>query len=517
MQVVCGHCGKGIQADPDPSGQMDCPHCGEAIRLPSTDPSKSVSGAKALREVEGYAAVARSVRHKRIDFLCTGCRKRLGAPLENAGRSVACPHCGTTLVVPQLDSGPDPSARPSRKARRAASRAKAASAAAARRSNGARAAAAGEPTTPALSVRTVATVAAVVVGVGLVIGAALLIMNVLDGSDSGGAGRVADVIDPDGSAQPGQSSPATEPADAGAAEPGPAVEAAGPVACEVVQVRRDVFANAGYLAAPLASVYVKVTVRIDPDQRTVAFNTYGDAVVLSIGGQDYEALGALSGCSVFPLTGVRVPASVGAGQPREVRFLFEVPRSVVDVGATPASVAIERVGSVGVTIPAPDETPTPTALAGEYVESLPRNLRDGSTSELSELIRTHNRHHLSIRAGADDVRAALPDVGLAGRCESSDGHYAIHLVRGPAKADMALRVAPNKRLVLYVTPEPFGQLAFAPAGMADALMMLPLYNDNTDEPWAVGKPKRVTPPKPKEAPQPWRPPRRRGPDTIFDF
>lgn len=45
-----------------------------------------------------------------IGFRCTGCRSRLHVPKRWAGNSLACPKCGTRVVVPAAARGDEPTA-----------------------------------------------------------------------------------------------------------------------------------------------------------------------------------------------------------------------------------------------------------------------------------------------------------------------------------------------------------------------------------------------------------------------
>ena len=103
MQVVCDHCGKPVRVFSETATSMPCPHCGKEVALSPAAPAEPPDSA--LTELEGYAAVAKSVRRGRIDFICGQCNKRLAAQLDSAGKTVTCPNCRSSLQVPELEDG----------------------------------------------------------------------------------------------------------------------------------------------------------------------------------------------------------------------------------------------------------------------------------------------------------------------------------------------------------------------------------------------------------------------------
>jgi hypothetical protein len=518
-------------------------------------------GDTAITELEGFAAVAKSVKRGRIDFICSHCNKRLAAQLASAGKTVTCPSCRTTLKVPAMEDGASPpppadgasvfddepkltsapaAAAPVRGARvlRAedmapvdlsggAKRATAAPVVAGRNGNGN-----GNGGDKPKRSR-VATIGLFVGGVIVTAAISLAAIHFLtaDPSGDGGDGGVdqpghvendpiADpVSDPDPGTgtgveitgdRPGPGGEDLPPADTGGAD------------VELVAAYRDLFANAGYLPAMLGREYVKVTVSIAPTGKGVAFNTYGKAVTLTIGETAHEALGALSGCSVFPLTGERMPAGISAGQTRKVMFLFDLPEGAI--GDEPVTLKIDRVGEVAFRMPPAKDAPDATALVGEYVEAFPRNLKPMARSPILSAIEGYPNHAMTLRESADGLQLKMAGIGVVGTLTPDGTGYAATLQQRDRTLEATARVADGgKRIVLLFGDDATSRLTFVRAGDVQMMLLLPLLNDNDREPWALGKPKPIettpteTQPQPGQ-PQPYRPPTGgHRPTTIFDF
>ena len=551
MQVVCEHCGKPVRVFSETASSMPCPHCGKEVTL---TPTASVD--PALTELEGYAAVAKSVKRGRIDFICSNCNKRLAAQLGAAGKTVTCPNCRSSLQVPAMEDGSPPPppaeggsvfddelkltsgpavAAPVRGARVLRSEdltpvdlsAPAKPAPAATSGNGRTN---GKPATAKKSRFTTV----IMFAAGLVLTAAISLIAIHfitmnDGpADTGGgeAGLVGDPVGDSGVDVTGRGDPGPDvrfvddPPRPDGGESQPAATGRADVA--VVTAYRDIFANAGYLAAQPGRGYVKVTVKIKPIDRSVAFNTYGKDVTLTVGEKTYEALGALSGCSVFPLTGERVPAGISSGQTRSVMFLFDLPvDAVADESLT---LRIERVGEVSFRMPPPAAAPEAAAMAGEYVEAFPRSLKPLAKSPILAAIEGYPNHTLILRESAEGLSLRLPGAGLRGSLTPQGDLFATTLTLGERTLDTAVRVADGgRRVVVFFGENGESQLTFHRAGEEQALLLLPLLNDNDREPWALGTPRPIEakPAEPVTPPgqvQPYRPTGTSGrPTTIFDF
>ena len=548
MQVVCDHCGKPVRVFSETATSMPCPHCGKEVALSPAAPAEPPDSA--LTELEGYAAVAKSVRRGRIDFICGQCNKRLAAQLDSAGKTVTCPNCRSSLQVPELEDGAAATsaaaptgdgsvfdddlrlttgpamAAPAQTvpAPQAADLLVASPAGSVRPANG------NGKNPKTARKRSLSTILAVVGGIILAAAIALAATHFLteDVGPTGGdeIGEIdqpfpADVVtvdDPGESDQPGPDVAFVEddPVDTSASDaPG------GPrAAVSVVAAFRDVFANAGYLAARPGREYVKIAVKIRPADRSIAFNTYGPDVTLSIGGEAHEALGALSGCSVFPLTGVRMPAGIASGQTRSVMFLFDLPAHV-DTDDQSAVLRIERVGETPVSLPPCGETPDAPALVGEYVEAFPRCLEALGEGPILTAIEGYPNHSLIVLAGADGLTLQLPGVGVVGTVAENGDGFAATLRQGARQMDVTVRAAEGgKRVVLFFGEDGTSQLTFVRAGEAPELLLLPLVNDNDREPWALGTPRPIKKPTETQTPtgpKPYRPTGRGGPTSIFDF
>ena len=262
-----------------------------------------------------------------------------------------------------------------------------------------------------------------------------------------------------------------------------------------------------------------MTVRITPTDRGVAFNTYGADVTLTVGEDVFLSLGALSGCSVFPLTGERMPAGIASGQNRNVMFLFDLPE-----GLPPEAVLrIERVGETSVTLPAAAAVPETDVIAGEYAEAFPRGLKPLAQNPILAAIEGYTAHTLVLRESDGQLWMKLPGAGLAGGLTREGNVFRVDLSQGERKLAATVRVADGGRQVVVFFDEAFqSQLTFVRAGDTQAMMVLPLLNDNDREPWALGTPRPIEKPpadvKPPTTTQPYRPPGRSGgPTSIFDF
>ena len=564
MEVICTHCDKAIDVGESPTTPVvDCSHCGRPVKLSGKDSTgKAAALSAAPAEAEGFAAVARSQRRGRVEFACPKCGKRMGAPLKFAGERVACLSSKTPIAVPKLQQRPHPPPAPPPapeaksthrkpppppglgKTTQAAQAAQALSESADRPApaNGRgetesemfdlpvedESAPAKKSSGPSVGVIMTAIFAAAVI-LGVVV--FFLSSGGGDGQE-GQAGRrpVAVTGNGDGAEPAGQAPagptdrPTGRPADgATEAAAGGATTPGSPVG--VLAVRRDVFASAGFLPARLGREYLKVTVSVEAGEDSLAFNTYGPDVTLTVGSETYESLGAATGRWAFPLHGARMSAGIPAGQNRSVAFLFDLPQTDVQVAVMEATLTINRVGEATVKVPPTLPVPDNARLAGEYVEARPRSLKPAMAGPLAEAIQRTANHRLILRTAGDQLSVELPSLGIAAKADRDGDLQRFQATYGDQAANLTLRVAQGGGwLILYLRDEPFSQLSFVSADRpVDQTASVPLTSGPDEaEPWVAGKPKPVKlspgqvktfePTKPTQPP-----PRRRSGKTIFDF
>jgi predicted RNA-binding Zn-ribbon protein involved in translation (DUF1610 family) len=111
MPSLTCHCGKRFTVGPKPGREtVDCPACGETVRVDAATPEGSVATAPSraatakplafgVKVVDGRelepAATGRT-----IAFSCPGCGKEFSESRRAAGKPTRCPKCETEFVIP---------------------------------------------------------------------------------------------------------------------------------------------------------------------------------------------------------------------------------------------------------------------------------------------------------------------------------------------------------------------------------------------------------------------------------
>ena len=560
MQVLCKHCGKAATVADTAEGAVACPHCGKPIQLPAGDGQPSDDRTEAFAELDGFAAVARSVRSGRIEFICRKCGKRMAAPLQRAGQRVACIRCGVRVTVPRLDGEQPrgkkaPAEKPTGDAASddifdgdleltdasvdpwpvAAGSAKPqqpqpqppppslpaddqlAQAAAATTAARRRAKTGGSHTSLKWALRGAAGAAVIAAGV------ILWVLNDTGDEDAflpetpstESTAAAEDLADADAEADADEidveSLPPVapdEPPDVGKPE------------ISVAAVGRDVLASAGYLAAPLGQEYWKVTAQVAGGGKGLVFRSFGPDVTLAVGGKTYEAMGAI-GQSVFPVTGLRADVHVASDEKRTLTFLFQLP-TLARSSTTGARLTVANVGQADLTVPPPPPAVSAETLVGEYVELPPRNLKALMSDPVASAIQRRSRHTLVVRKEGDGLVVDLPAAKVTGTPGDVVETMVVRLHRGEHSLGATLRVVDGgRRLILYLSPQPFGQLTFARAGAPvsppDAASQL--QADAGTEPGTLVKPTHTPGATTGDSDTPTKPARPDPPDggkTIFD-
>ncbi len=228
---------------------------------------------------------------------------------------------------------------------------------------------------------------------------------------------------------------------------------------KVVNAVRDVFATAGYFPAKSRCLYWKVTVEIQAGSgQDFSFSSFGDEATLTAAGVTVPSLGVHVPTAVLPVRAVERTVRVPAGQTEKVTLLFEGPEQ----GAF-GKISIRGAGMVEFTpgfVPKVSDT-----LAGSYTESQPRNLRPLLQDPIMSAIQSGTGLNLVAQESGDGYDISLPEVGISGQAKSSGpGIFAVVFKQGAAELKGKLRlIEGGKRLVFYLSDEPFHQLTFARA------------------------------------------------------
>jgi len=563
VQVLCEHCGRAATVADTAEGAVACPHCHKPIQLPAGDRQPSDDRTEAFAELDGFAAVARSVRAGRIEFICRKCGKRMAAPLQRAGQRVACIRCGVRVTVPRLDAEQprDEKAR-GKKTRGKKAPAKKPTGGAASEdifdgdleltdasvdpwpvapgsakpqqpeserpppsfpaddqlAQAADAATAARRRAKTGGSRSSLKWALCGVGGAAVIAAGVILYVLNDTGDGGaflpetpstespaGAENLADAdADIDIDVEPLPPVIPDDPPDVGKPE------------ISVAAVARDVLASAGYLVAPLGQEYWKVTAQVAGGGKTIVFRSFGPDVTLAVGGKTYEAMGAI-GQSVFPLTGLRADVHVAGDETRTLTFLFQLPTSARS-STTGARLSVVNVGQADLAVPPPPPAVSAETLVGDYVELRPRNLKALMSDPVASAIQRQATHTLVIRREGDGLVIELPAAKVTGTPGDVVETMVVRLHRGEHSMGATLRVVDGgRRLILYLSRQPFGQLTFARAGapVSPPDAAIQLQADAGTEPGTLAKPIHT----PGDSDSPTKPDRTDptgGGKTIFD-
>ena len=281
-------------------------------------------------------------------------------------------------------------------------------------------------------------------------------------------------------------------------------------------IERSAFAGGGYRAAPPGREYWLVLARVLGGSGGVAFGSFGPAVTLTLGEEQYEAMGVVTGRSVFPLTGHQRRLTIQAGQKQYVTFLFEMPATAP--GSDRVAGRLEISGAGGCDVWGPEAPAASVALTpGSYVEALPRNLPLAPEEGVLAEIQRAGTHTLVVDSEGDSVTVSLAEVSLSG-VVSEDAQV---MLRGAAGEVVAtLRVAADC-IILYLGAGPYACLTFATPQHAEAIaaQMLPLHDPGVEglPGWATEQPvvEDVVQERPEPAARRPQSPRSPG-GTIFD-
>jgi DNA-directed RNA polymerase subunit RPC12/RpoP len=111
IRFVCSNCISPLEVKRRHAGaKVRCPWCHTTLVVPQ----ESRPDAKAeVYELAGEAAASGPPPQPTVSFLCSLCGTRMDAPADRAGQKVACPDCGTSVVVPSPSQpSPSPTAAP---------------------------------------------------------------------------------------------------------------------------------------------------------------------------------------------------------------------------------------------------------------------------------------------------------------------------------------------------------------------------------------------------------------------
>ena len=533
MQVVCGHCGKAVRVDPTQLGpRAMCPHCNHPLPEPVRDDDAPEAS---LANQDGYAAVALSSRHGRILFACRHCGKRLAAPVSMADQMSACLGCGKQVRVPHLDVDQTLEVQPAGGLDVSAS-----------------SEAEDEEAVPLTSdddgFVTVPSVIPDIQAVphtrhfGLVdfiICAAILAtlgfigaMSIdWSGDGDGLAQEPFDQAPLDQETRP-IDGPETPPAPPEIVPDEPPVVVSAEPTLTVKGVQRSVFANAGYRPAAPDREYWFVIAEISGGTDGFSFRGYGPAVTLTVDGQTAEAMGVVTGRSVFPITGLQTRIFVEAKASYHVIFLFDLASTQSDRDLPTGRLNIARLGTAE--LEPPESPPLPETLnAGTYVELSPRNLQRAPDDPIVNAICQTPSQTLVITASNGSMALSLPACAISGELTGADDAGDVLLRHEDDTLAARVRMMDGgNRLVLYLTDEPYGQITFVRAELAEQYQWpdLPMYAvaDEALPAWAsdiksVGEelqlPETIFQPVPIFQPAPGsppRPPRRNPGGSIFD-
>ncbi|MFP4054052.1 MAG: hypothetical protein ACLFV7_09330, partial [Phycisphaerae bacterium] len=114
MQVVCGHCGKAVDADIDVGQGLQCPRCASRVSIPeiggqlNAPPDPDETAVVEAIDIS-FADKAREALRKsaKIHLSCGSCGKHLTVGARLAGRRAKCPNCKDHIRIPYPDDQDD--------------------------------------------------------------------------------------------------------------------------------------------------------------------------------------------------------------------------------------------------------------------------------------------------------------------------------------------------------------------------------------------------------------------------
>ncbi len=224
-----------------------------------------------------------------------------------------------------------------------------------------------------------------------------------------------------------------------------------------VSVQADVFANGGYAPARSKRVYWKVSLTINAGEYTRVFDSAGADAILTIAGKEYESLGSVVDDANLPRRARAERIEIAQGKTSRATLLFEVPAA-----ARAGRLAIEDAGEVAVGPVELQPTVDAGILAGEYVESPPRNLKPLLRNPVMAALQRSANHKLTLaRAGDDQWTVRIVPAGVTGSASMVGGILQADIELEGSSLPCKLRpIRDGSGLILYLRDEPFSQITY---------------------------------------------------------
>jgi len=495
MRFRCGNCGDTIRVDgAEPGEALQCPNCAHEIRVPDAEGQTAALTPEALshtEEREGFAVQARQAMARRVAVTCGGCGRTLKISGRMAGKKARCPSCMNLIRIPHTDDdelvalitrkeeGEEPEevledlgdgemglagddfppvpqgAAPPEQARHAAAGAMASAASTLRVDRSGRAAAPAAKNRSAIYWIGGGVLVVLFFGIGLMIG-----LEAMRGDGGGGPTGL-----PTGPAGPGpaaaQNPPAPRASDPPESKPAPKTQPEAPPAepdirLTVGKIETSIFGPGGYHPAGARNVYWFVPVKVEAMGRPAEFTAHGFGAYLATEAMEHPSLGVRPGEGGVPLLARPGTLRVPRGGSREVTLVFEVPRT-----ETSASLVIPPYGSAALGGVSPPAAVEEEKILGRFREAPPRNLRPMLRHPVMAALQANPDPEVHIRREKDGMKVYM-SWGVRGELESlGGGVFEADLTRGKEKLKTKLRlIDEGKRLVLYLSEEPFHQMTF---------------------------------------------------------
>jgi hypothetical protein len=494
MQILCGQCGRTIQANDAQAGStVRCPHCGRGIRLPAADQQAAQPEEGLLTPLEAdedladeFLTKARLALKKKLLVVCGSCGERLTVEQRLAGKVARCPACGGPIRIPaqpeekfiepeevltdapsgrdalDIAGGPGaaeraggvPHGRPPAEGRPAA-----------------RTAIPVELAQAAADYRPPARLSKPHPGRMLLVLGAVALAAAIGGVTAGYLlwGPPASQPPPMVEEPPEQSSP-PPPARAPAVRPGPVTStrpATGPAApvmptpppaaeVSVTGASWSVLAGDGLVPAPLGEAFLLLSLQVTAGEEPLRLDVAPGTVALEAAGRRIPALGVPAGESSLPLPGRPAVISVPAGATRQVTLVFLAAEDLNE-----ATLKVTGAGDLPLP-PLPRPRPlAPETLAGTYQEA-GRYLRLSFPDPLMEQVRSAGPGRLVIRPQAGGFQVVLSPPGLRGQARAeAGGAFLVRLTDGARALPCHLRLADGgAKLILYLAGAPFHQIIY---------------------------------------------------------
>jgi DNA-directed RNA polymerase subunit RPC12/RpoP len=513
VDLLCGGCGNTLAVDDGKAGQsIECPRCNHVIHVPGgdddeglLDPSRS-SHPPGKEVADEFLTKARMVLKRKLLVQCGHCGERLTVSQRMSGKQARCPSCSKDIHIPsfQTDELPPrrakdgaPEAQPAEQeageeleevvvaakddlgddvepllavAVAAVSAATASTAAGATQAGpaGAAAATAGKPA----DLRQYLPVAIGAVAIALVL--ALIYHggqhNTPPPSDEVSQAPLPKPDDhPAAIPTPTSAGTVTVANTANSVKPPVPAPPPPPPEANVANIKATdavflALAGDALVPAPLGKAYLQVKVFLTAGDAPATVDRADQVVLESVGGKT-PALGVLAAePSIIPAVAKPVHVSLAAGATKAFTFVFLVPVSFDGGTVKVAGMGESEVPTFTKTMPGAE------ALAGNFAES-GRHLRLSLETPVMEDVRAAGKLQLNIRREEDKkteaVRylASLEPAGLRGEVKpGADGVFAVTFVNGDGKLDCGIRLVEERRLVLYLSGEPFHQVIFEKQG-----------------------------------------------------